>query len=471
MEFIKEHKMMEPGSRVIVALSGGADSVCLLHLLAELREELEVELKAVHVHHGLRGEEADRDAAFAEKTAEMAGIPCLVVQKDVAGYAKISGKSVEEAGRELRYQVFEEAAASWGGAKIAVAHHREDQAETILHNLFRGSAIKGLSGMAPVRGAVVRPLLCVSRTEILKFLEEHGLEYCEDSTNASEDYTRNRLRHRLIPEICREINAGAVEHIVNAGERLRQADEYFEKMAADFWEQYGTEEIRDGRRRSGIAVTTLECQPEIVKGYIIRNMMEMRIGTMKDITSFHIEQICALAGKGTGKRVSLPYGLEAWMEYGMLWIGERKWGGNVDNAADGRQADTAAQLSEMVKNKAAEVGNPLRFCHFPYEKHEEIPQNQYTKWFDYDKIKDTLSVRTRQTGDYIMLKDGKRKTVKAYMIDEKIPRQERDRILLLAEGNHILWIVGYRISEYYKVTENTKQILQVQTDGGEEHGR
>ena len=447
MEFIKEHKMMEPGGRVIVALSGGADSVCLLHLLAELREELQIELRAVHVHHGLRGEEADRDAAFAEKTAEMAGVPCLVVQKDVAGYAKISGKSMEEAGRELRYQVLEEAASSWGGARIAVAHHREDQAETILHNLFRGSAIKGLSGMAPVRGAVVRPLLCVGRTEILKFLEERGLEYCEDSTNASEDYTRNRLRHRLIPEICREINAGAVEHIVNAGERLRQADEYFEKMAADFWEQYGTEEIRDGRRSGGIAVKTFECQPEIVKGYIVRNMIEMRIGTMKDITSFHIEQICALAGKGTGKRVSLPYGLEAWTEYGMLWIGER------------------------AKSEETAEGNPLRFSQFPYEKHKEIPQNQYTKWFDYDKIKDTLSVRTRQTGDYIMLKDGKRKTVKAYMIDEKIPRQERDRIPLLAEGNHVLWIVGYRISEYYKVTENTKQILQVQADGGEEHGR
>ena len=452
IEFRKEHKMIEPGNRVIVALSGGADSVCLLHLLAELREELGIQLRAVHVHHGLRGEEADRDAAFAEKTAETAGIPCLVVRRDVAGYAKISGESVEEAGRSLRYQAFEEAAASWGGAKIAVAHHREDQAETILHNLFRGSAMKGLSGMAPVRGAVVRPLLCVSRTEILEFLEEHSLEYCEDSTNASQDYTRNRLRHHLIPEICREINAGAVEHIVNAGERLRQADEYFEKAAADFWERYGIEEIRDGRRRNGVAAETLAGQPEIIKGYIVRTMMEMRIGTMKDITSSHIEQICGLAEKGTGKRICLPYGLEAWREYGMLRLGERAWNGKAEN--------------ETPKEE-----NPLRFCCFPYEKHEEIPQNQYTKWFDYDRIKDTLSVRTRKTGDYIVLKDGKRKTVKAYMIDEKIPRQERDRILLLAEGNHILWIVGYRISEYYKVTENTKKILQVQADGGEEHGR
>jgi len=470
-EFIREHKMVKPGDRVVVAVSGGADSVCLLCLLAELREELGIELAAVHVHHGLRGEEADRDAAFTRNLAEGLGIPCTVVHKDVAGYAKALGKSVEEAGRELRYQALHEAASAWGGAKIAVAHHREDQAETILHNLFRGSAIKGLSGMAAVRGAVIRPLLCVGRADILRFLEERGLEYCTDSTNCSEDYTRNRLRRRLIPEICREINPGAVEHIVNAGERLRQADEYFEKLAADIWKESGRREVRDGKACCGIGAGVLRKQPEIVKGYVVRYILEQVVGSMKDITSLHISQVCGLAEKGTGKRVCLPYGAEGWIEYDTLWIGRKCPRQEEENDPAVWQVEISDEQVETVCNQVTAPACPLHFCRIFREKHQEIPQNRYTKWFDYDKIKDTLSVRTRQTGDYITLKDGKKKTVKAYMIDEKIPRQERDRILLLAEGNHILWIVGYRISEYYKITENTKQILQVQTDGGKEHGR
>ena len=472
-EFIREHKMLEPGSRVIVGVSGGADSVCLLQVLFELRESLGVQLRAVHVHHGLRGEEADRDAAFVEELCGRLGLECTVVHRDVRGYAAQQGISEEEAGRELRYEIFKEMADGWdeecgsgimeagwqidrtGGndrpCRIAVAHHQEDQAETILHNLFRGSGLKGLGGMAPVRGQVIRPLLCVSRSEIEAYLRERGIGYCTDSTNGTLDYTRNRLRNHLIPEICQEINAGAVEHIVAAGQRMAQADAYLEQQAMAVWENYGTDNdgmLRGGR--CGIQAEVLESQPDILKGYVIRHMVKLRTGSMKDITAAHIEQIVGLVKLGTGKQISLPYHLTAWMEYGVLWIGDKDFRNCVDNSKQ------PAELS---------------MTHFPYEKHQEIPQNRYTKWFDYDKIKGALSVRTRQTGDYITLTDGKHKTVKSYMIDEKIPKEQRDKVLLLAEGSHILWIVGYRISEYYKVTESTKNILQVQADGGEEHGR
>ncbi len=450
-KFIEEYKMMEPGDKVIAAVSGGADSICLLHLLNEMKEELDIELKVVHVHHGLRGHEADRDAAFVEEEAGRLKVPCTVIHRNVAEYAKVRGLSVEEAGRILRYQALEEEADRWGCAKIAVAHHREDQAETILHNLFRGSGLKGLCGMAAVRGAVIRPLLCVGRTEILDYLGEQGLSYCEDSTNESVDYTRNRLRHQLIPEICGQINAGAVKHIVNAGKMMSLADQYLESQAEEIWSRYGVEEANnrslkegEGVRRCGIEAEILKHQPEILKGYIVKKMLGLCAGSVKDITFVHIEQVYELAEKETGKRISLPYGLEAGKRYGMIWV-------------------SAAGDFEKPQEKT------LRLSHFPYKKDQEIPENRYTKWFDYDTIKSTLSVRTRQTGDYITLKDGKRKTVKAYMIDEKIPREERDKILLLAEGHHILWIVGYRISEYYKITEHTRQILQVQADGGEGH--
>ncbi len=443
--YIREWNMLTNGDKVIVAVSGGADSVCLFHILLSLKERYSLGLRAVHVHHGLRGEEADRDARFVETFCRDVSIPCKVVWVNASSYGKEHGLTVEEAGRELRYGILEQEAGVWGAAKIAVAHHQEDQAETILHHLFRGSGLKGLSGIPPVRGAVIRPLLCVGKKEILAYLEERHLEYCEDSTNFSTDYTRNRLRLYLIPEICAAVNEEAVEHIVQAGEKAACADRYFEQEAERIWREHGLEEPP----RCGIETVVFQAQPEILKSYVVMQMVRRQTGSLKDVTSRHVNQICALADKRTGSSISLPCGLTAWKEYGKLWVGK----------------------GVSLENGPTEQVYSLVMTQFSYEKQKKIPENRYTKWFDYDKIKGTLSVRTRKTGDYITLKGGKRKTVKAYMIDEKIPRQERDRIMLLAEGDHILWIVGYRISEYYKVTETTRQILQVQADGGREHGR
>ncbi len=444
--FIKEYGMLETGSCVVAAVSGGADSVCLFHLLSRLRREFQLELVAVHVHHGLRGAEADRDAEFVKRMAAGLEVPCVVVYENVAVFAAEQGLSVEEAGRILRYRALRNQAELLGGGsrnvRIAVAHQKEDQAETILHNLFRGSSLKGLSGMSPVSGDIIRPLLCVSRQEILEYLEKNGLEFCADSTNDSGQYTRNRIR-RMLPQICRDINEGALEHILEAGEKMAQADAFFERQAAEIWERQGRQE----EGRCGVPVSVLSGQPGILSGYLIMKMIKYLSGSVKDIASVHVEQVLSLAEKPTGRQIDLPYGLRALREYQMLWIEK-----------------------EAGSAPAIEAGD-FEFSRFPWKKNQEIPQNRYTKWFDYDKIKGTLSVRTRQTGDYITLKGGGRKTVKAFMIDEKIPRRERDRILLLAEENHVLWIVGYRISEYYKVTAHTKEILQVQVDGGEEHVR
>ncbi len=189
--------------------------------------------------------------------------------------------------------------------------------------------------------------------------------------------------------------------------------------------------------------------PHILGSYVIRGMLECLDVGLRDITGNHVDDLMALVGKGTGRKLSLPGGLIGRVEYGMLWL----------------------ERPAVERGKEENHLPSFTFNRAPYEKTMEIPQKTYTKWFDYDKIKGTLIVRTRQTGDYITLKDGKTKTVKAFMIDEKIPRQQRDRIPLLADGSHILWIVGYRISEYYKVSDTTKEILKVQMDGGNEHGR
>lgn len=455
--YIRENQMIEKGDKVLAAVSGGADSVCLLHILVSLRKILGCEICAVHVHHGLRGAEADGDAEYVRELSDMWEVPCLVVYEDVAGYASRRGIGVEEAGRELRYLAFEREARGRGAQKIAVAHHQDDQAETILHNLFRGSGIKGLAGMAPVRGKIIRPLLAVTRREILEYLGQRGIAGHADSTNASMDYTRNRMRHKVIPVICREINLAAVEHIASAGELLSQADRYFNQEARRLW--LGNRRQGEKPGQWGIEAQVLSELPQILKGYTVMEMLRETVGQQKDMASVHVEGILDLAEKGTGRTLSLPCGLRARKEYSMVWLEkaeeEKKGQGEVEEDLFSSPLFTAECVPAGILRK----------------KYKEIPEKKYTKWFDYDKIKGTLSVRTRRPGDYFTLKDGKKKTVKAFMIDEKIPREDRDRILLVTEGQHVLWIVGCRISEFYKITDDTKQILQVMMDGGEEHDR
>ncbi len=453
LDYIRRNRLFAPGDRVIVALSGGADSVCLLVVLNELREVLGLELKAVHVHHGLRGEEADRDRDYARELSEKLGVAFSCIQVDAALYAREQGMSVEEAGRHLRYQIFEKERLEFSGTKIAVAHHRDDQAETILYNLFRGTGLKGLGGMRPVRDRIVRPLLSVGREEILAYLEEKGISYCEDSTNAQTDYVRNRIRSQILPEIREQVNKRAGENILHAGEMAAQADEYLEKQAEGILKARGVwERDKAGTKRArGVGAKALLAEDDIIRNYVIRRMIRSVNESMKDITMTHVESAAALLFGSSGRQVDLPCGLIAVRTPGELWIKKKK--------------------TEELVDKEKDFPLPkLDFKVFPYKKGQEIPKNGYTKWFDYDKIKCALSVRYRETGDYMTLAGGGKKTIKAFMIDEKIPKEEREKIPLVAEGSHVLWVIGHRISEYYKITDDTHTVIQMQLDGGKNNG-
>lgn len=451
LDYILKKQMLHPGDRVVVGVSGGADSVCLMHILWCLKETLSVSLRAVHIHHGLRGEEADLDAAFAADFCRSLGVPCNIVYIEAASEARAQGISVEEAGRTARYRELQRAAREWkqeapGSVLVAVAHHGDDNAETILHNLFRGSGLKGLGGILPVRGNIIRPLLWAARVAVLAYLKEEKLDYVEDSTNQENDYTRNRIRNHILPLIEEEVNSRAVKNILQAGERMAKTNRFLETLADEWIEKQCS-------RTGEIPLPVFRQEDEVLQEYILRQVLERSGGSLRDITAGHVEELLALRDKQTGKRIDLPGGLTAVRQYEKIRI------------IKGRKADRekAAALPEpqMRVFKRDLLSGIL----------EEIPRNRYTKWFDYDKIKDALSVRFRRTGDYFTLAEGKRKTVKAYMIDEKIPAQQRDSIPLVAEGSHVLWITGYRISEYYKVSEQTKNVLEIQLDGGTESGR
>lgn len=488
LDYIRENQLLAPGDRVVVGVSGGADSVCLLAVLARLTgdgvaaELPGTALRAVHVHHGLRGAEADRDAAFVQQLGVRLGVPVVCVRRRVAEYAAEHGLSTEEAGRVLRYEALEQEAARWQADSpasniwIAVAHHQDDNAETILHNLLRGSGLKGLSGMRPKQGTRIRPLLCVNRQEILQYLRQEGLDWCEDSTNGELDYTRNRIRRELLPLMTQTVNARAVDNILHAGEIFAQADRYLEQQAELVWAEGGR--VADSRTccgaagtgpegisrplGAGIRLSVFAAQPPIIRTYLIRHMLDVVTPGWRDITSRHFQMIAGLADRQAGSRCDLPCGMRAVRSYDCLIIEQKP----------GPQAPEAALQAPLPPPDGAPITlGSLTLYAFSRKKQLEIPKNQYTKWFDYDKIKGMLSLRYRRTGDYLSLPGGGSKMIARYMVDEKLPREVRDRIPLLAEDHHVLWVVGYRISEYYKITNTTKTILQVECNGGEEYGR
>ena len=509
LSFMKKNHMTDRGDSVLAAVSGGADSVCLLLLLHEMAAELGIKVFAFHMNHGIRGAEADRDERFVMELCERLNIPLTVAHEKVEEYAAERGLSGEEAGRILRYHHLGETAEKYQCAKIAVAHHEDDDAETVLLNLFRGSGLAGLSGIRPVRENIIRPLLCVSRKEIEEYLNEQELSWCEDSTNKENDYTRNKIRNELLPWVTENINSRAAEHILAVSEFAAQADAYFEMEAERILEESCSKRREEGKqpnsknageadgKESGtgqsskvaenemkmctkINTDIFDTQPEILRTYIVRRMILNAAGKAKDITERHIHSVMDLSGPGGGHTADLPYGLKAVRGYDTLEIVLRKEGRNSSQMPDlnsklERKAVSRKEIrTEMGMDEIPDLdGTHIRLHTIPREKELEIPKNQYTKWFAYDKINVGLSIRYRKNGDYLTLSGSGKKKLRRYMIDEKIPENERDRIPVLADGDHVLWVVGYRISDYYKITDETEHILEAEVilpGGGEPEG-
>ncbi|HIX28227.1 MAG TPA: tRNA lysidine(34) synthetase TilS [Candidatus Blautia stercoravium] len=441
--YIEKYDMIETGSQVIVGVSGGADSVCLLFLLKEYQKQRDFSLSALHVNHGIRGEEALRDQNFSGKICEELQVSFQVYEADVPRMAAEKKLSLEEAGREARRTAFGKMAEEYGKKKvqIALAHHENDNAETVLHNLIRGTGAAGLGGIRPVwdtdtqQGLLryIRPLLGVSRKEIEEFLRSRKIPWITDSTNLETQYTRNKIRHEVLP-VLEHINPAAVQHMGHTAGTMLQIEEYLQEQADMLYREYA-EPVQDGYCiRKG-----LFHEKELMQSYVVMQVLSRAGGERKNLTSTHIQEVLALAKGRTGALLSLPGGLLARQVYGDVHI--------------------------IHGNEREKTLCEMEFQILPWEK-GQIEEKTYTKWFDYDRIVSSLEIRHRKTGDFLTVNaQGGRKKLKDYFIDCKIPREEREELTLLADGSHILWIVGYRISEYYKVTSQTKRVLKVQVKG------
>lgn len=436
-EYIRKHDMLREGDRVIVGVSGGPDSVCLLFLLHELASEYKLDLHAVHVNHMLR-DEADDEEQFVKGICQKLGISFHVAKADVHKYAEETGLSTEEAGRVIRYDAFRKVLGDNVG-KIAVAHNKNDLAETVIFNLFRGAGIRGLGGIEPVNGNIIRPILCLERSEIMAFLEKNHLQYVTDKSNLTDEYTRNRIRHHIIEYAEENIAGGCVANIARAAGHVSEAEAYIRNKTVEAAAECSFEDDDDIR----IYADRLLKEDPFIARNIIYEMIGMYSGSKKDITSEHVNNVYDLLSSDGTKEIDLPYGITVRREYNILSFIR-----SDDSITKPDNAD--AKLPVLTRNILEDFDL------------QNIPRDNYTKWFDYDKITNACELRYRREGDYLTVNSSMgRKSLQDYMVNEKIPKDKRDMIPVLADGSHIMWVIGYRISEYYKVTEETKRVLEV----------
>ncbi len=468
--WIEEEKLIQEGDLVLAGVSGGADSVCLLLMLLDYRERCAFSVQVVHVEHGIRGAESVADARFVEALCQRLAVSCRTYTVDVPAYAKEHHMGLEEAARELRYACFAQAAAQTDASvkKIALAHHADDNAETMLFQMVRGSGVRGIGGMRVKRKigdelTLIRPLLNVTRYEIEEYLRDRGETYRIDATNRNTDYSRNRIRHEVLPQLV-QINSQAVMHMAQSARQLAELADYLDEEAGRIVMRVCTKE----KDTCLVCGELFEEYPAVLQGEVLHLIIGEMAGSRKNIGSVHIEAVKNLATLQVGRRISLPYELVAERVYeGVRIRGRQIQGKGTDEVHE-------IVLEELNRKKEGEwyvlqlADAQLRlrvrdFCH----ETQEIHKKTYTKLLNYDKIEYNLQVRKRAVGDYLTIDGlGHKKKLKEYFIEEKVPREMRDVTWLLAEGEDVIWVVGGRISADYKIGPNTKKILEVQMSGG-----
>jgi tRNA(Ile)-lysidine synthase len=463
--YTQQNKLLTKGDRIVVGVSGGADSICLLHVLTQLREEYELSLIVVHINHGIRGAEADRDELFVQNLCLTEGLQFRSVTANVVEIAKRDGLSEEEAGRKVRYEAFFEVCEKLRCNKVAIAHNRNDNAETVLFNLFRGSGIRGLSGIEPYRTirlsfgevALIRPLLGVERSEIEAFLHREGICYITDSTNLSDHYSRNKVRNRILSYATQEINRQSVGNITEAAGTLREIEDYLNSKISHRYEEMVKLEEQIYR----IVVKDLLVEHIVIQKGVLRKVMEALAGARKDLEAKHVEAILALLVKRVGKRVNLPYGITAERGYDEIIIYK-----DIRMSLGYSLQETKLPVAINIPGRTElnYAGKLVETELFSYKNSDSIPKSSCAKWFDYDKIENAVEIRTRREGDYLQINEfGGRKKLKDYFIDHKIPQRTRDNQLLVTDGSHVMWIpgAGERMSEKYKVDADTTKVLLI----------
>jgi tRNA(Ile)-lysidine synthase len=442
---IAKHSMISAGDRILVGLSGGADSVCLLNILDHLKDDLGVELSAAYIDHGFRPDETPAEIKFCSKLCRERHIAFSTRKIDAKAFAESESLNKQEAARELRYKALDEIAAQNGANKIALAHNADDQAETLLMHLVRGSGPLGLSGIPPVRGRIIRPLIETERGEIEACLSKEGLDYITDSSNLKDDYLRNRIRHFIMPSL-KNINKDLIQAVLRTTSIFRDEERYFEILVTKTL-------MKMISRKSDTTIELFLGPMEYMDTALLRRVLRRALSETKSLRGLgmdHIEDLIKLIKSGqSGDRIYLPHTIRAIKAYSTLVL----------------TSDAPARLGEYIINSPGEVvlkdaSTVLRLSIVARKEIDDMGDGKKSACLDADKLPFPLSIRSRRPGDFFYPGGfGKKKKVQDYFVDEKIPRDERDSVPLLINNNDIAWILGHRIDERYKVDDNTDRVV------------
>jgi len=450
---IKKYRMLESGDRVIVGVSGGPDSMALLYVLNQIKEEYNLVLKVAHLNHGFRGKEAKKEAQFVEDTAKKLELPFEVKTFDVPAYKKKSSLSSQEAARVIRYQFLEDVKEQFHASKIALGHNTDDQAETMMMWLLRGSGLKGLGGMPPVReGGIIRPLIEATREEIETFIKAEGIPFVIDSSNQKTKYLRNRLRHEVFPLLKKNYNPQLVKSLVQTASILRTENEYLEGIAED-----ALKKILVSKEKESVVIDVngLLALPLAIQLRCLRGALEQVKGDLRRITFTHLYDILKIVGSDMpNKRLKLPQGIRVEKSYQKLIIKLHQTEPSPFNYQFTSVPDRV-RIEEIEKEMIFEIVEG--------SDHKIPKENPHTAYLDNEKVLMPLTIRSAKPGDKFqpLGMKGKRK-IKDFFIDEKMPPEERKCVPLVFFGDVLGWVGGMRINHRLRVTKATRKILKIE---------
>ncbi len=443
-ETVKKHYMLYGGERVLVALSGGPDSVCLLHVLNRMKDNWRLRLHALYIDHGLR-EEAAEEAEFCKELAVELGVGFSSHSIDVKGFAEQEGLGIQEAARILRYRLLEEEAIRQDFDRIATGHHADDQAETILIRLLRGTGPVGLAGIPPVRGKVIRPLIELERWMIEDYLREQGLRYMMDASNLKRDYLRNRVRLDLMP-ILKRFNPKIVNSLYRTAQILREENDFIEIKVTKALMRLISR--KDSERIELFLAPMENLERVILRRALMRAINEVK--SLRGISSDHIEDIIDLIYHGkTGSRLYLPDDIRVIKGYSTLTITAKK-------PERIKECELKIPGETVIKEASVVLITSI------HSELDELGDGKVMAVFNFDSLRMPLKIRARRPGDYFYpFGLGKKKKLQDFFVDAKVPRDQRDSVPLMVSGDDIAWVVGYRMDDRFRVTPNSQRILKI----------
>ena len=442
---INKHSMLKGGETVLVGLSGGPDSVCLLTVLHRIKDHFHLAIRAVYVDHNLRPGETPAEIAFCRDICGKMNVDFRVKSVDVKGYAMTYKLNKQEAARELRYKAFYEAAQETSADKIALAHNADDQAETVFMRLVRGTGPSGLTGIPAKRGALIRPLIEIERGEIEDFLESEHIPSVIDSSNLQTDYFRNRFRLMIMPEL-KKMNPGLIQSVNRTVSILQEEERYLGIIVTKTLMKMIS---RKTERRIELFLSPMEAMDIVILRRVLRRAVNETEG-LKGIGFIHIEDIIRLIKDGkSGDRLYLPKGIRAIKDYSLVVI----------TSEAPRQI---ASYELQVPGEVAIVGAGVVIKAFYEEEAGDFGDGKTTVVLDAADMHVPLKIKPRRPGDWFYPYGfGKRKKLQDFFVDEKVARDERDSIPLVLSGDDIVWVAGYRADNRFRVSGNTKKFLRL----------